>query len=983
MAQNAVDRNESGTAPKDGSKPNVRPGPPTPPVAPEAATRLRAELPDAVAATLRGMGDPQVVLAIETDIDLLGDYVPQWLVATADRLLVFDTKGVATVQIGIPEVKDFQAIAGVGSGIVQAQVDGVWLDLVRFSNGQKYWFGRLVKRLKQLRAGDKLQLEDEDEHDPVRCRSCGLMLSFAGETCPRCIHRGAVMTRLFGLMRPYAASGAIMLMLLVAGVSLDMVGPGMIGFLVDHVLKTGDPARGQLPGFLQQMNSTSLLLLIVGVIALVAVCRQTVNAINGRISSRVGTLITFDIRNRLVEHMERLSISYYDRQPTGSLVGRVAYDTNAIQDFMGQLTGGFVVQILLVVLSGTMMCRISPQLALWTLLPAPFVLAGTVAFYRFVYPKYHRLWDRSNRQAGLLSGVLSGIRVVKAFAQEERELDRFRTAATELRNARLRVDFSAATFYPIMGLVFSSGGWLIWYIGGQRVLGGKLTLGDLMAFFGYLGMFYGPLSSLTQLTNWLTNFTTQVHRIFEVLDTPVSITDTQDAVAIPVMRGDIEFNNVVFGYTRQTPVIKGVNMKIDAGQKIGVVGRSGSGKTTIINLLCRFYDVDEGTVSIDGIDVRRIARHDLHRQIGLVLQEPFLFRGTIWDNLIYGRSDAAIEQVLAASRAANCHDFIMRRYHAYDTWVGEGGAGMSGGEKQRTSIARALLCDPRVLILDEATSSIDSESELAIQLALAHLVRGRTTIAVAHRLSTLRNSDRILVFDDGKIIEQGSHAELMAIKGKYAKLVEIQSAAAPGASIDALVQKEKEKTEPVPLADLPRDPLTGLTPINAHEIRWMTPENSAIHLGDRNALHLTVINERIYHGVFALRCLPVRCRDQYISLRFVDTENREQEIGMIRDLADWPESAQKLIQDSLLRRYFVHTIRRIRSIKQFSGFLSFDVETDLGPRDFILRYTGSAATDYGKSGRILVDVEANRYVLPDLNELPASERQLFERYIYW
>ena len=956
--------------------------------APPIATRLRAQLPEPLARSLNtlGVADEDVILAIESDINLLGEYEPQWLIATAQKVYVFDLAIQSTplLQVTIAEVKEFQTVAGVGSGIVQAQVDGVWLDLLRYSNGQKYWFGRLSKRLKQLRAGDDIELEQEDEHDPCRCRTCGLMLSFTGETCPRCIHRGAVMSRLFGLMRPYAGSGAIMLVLLITGVSLDMVGPQMTGFLVDHVLKTNDPGRGQLPGFLQQIQSpTTLLLLIVGVIAMVAICRQTVNAINGRISSRVGTLITFDIRNRLVEHMERLSISYYDRQPTGSLVGRVAYDTNAIQDFMGQLTGGFVVQILLVVLSGTMMCSISPQLALWTLLPAPFVLAGTVAFYRFVYPKYHRLWDRSNRQAGLLSGVLSGIRVVKAFAQEERELDRFRTAAKDLRDARLRVDFSAATFYPIMGLVFSTGGWLIWYIGGQRVLGGDLTLGKLMTFFGYLGMFYGPLSSLTQLTNWLTNFTTQVHRIFEVLDTPVSINDTKDPVAIPVMKGDIEFSNVVFGYTRQTPVIKGVNLKIDAGQKIGVVGRSGSGKTTIINLLCRFYDVDEGTVTIDGVDVRRIARHDLHRQIGLVLQEPFLFRGTIWDNLVYGRADASIEQVLAAARAANCHDFVMRRYHAYDTWVGEGGAGMSGGEKQRTSIARALLCDPRVLILDEATSSIDSESELAIQQALAHLVRGRTTIAVAHRLSTLRNSDRILVFDDGKIIEQGTHAELMAIKGKYAKLVEIQTATAPGSSVDALLAKQKEPAAAAEIVDLPRDPLTGLTPITAHELRWLTPANSSIHLGDRNALHLTVINERIYHGVFALRCLPVRYRDQYISLRYIDTENREQEIGLLRDLSDWPEDAQGLIRDSLLRRYFVHVIQRIHSIKQFSGFLSFDVETDLGPRTFILRYTGSAATDYGKAGRILVDVEANRYVLPDVGDLPPGERQLFERYIYW
>lgn len=365
---------------------------------------------------------------------------------------------------------------------------------------------------------------------------------------------------------------------------------------------------------------------------------------------------------------------------------------------------------------------------------------------------------------------------MKAFSQDARENERFVSSVEYQHAVRKGVNYSSSMFSPVMALVFSMGGFIVWYAGGRLVLEDRgVTLGTLMAFLGYLSMFYGPLQGLTELSAWTTSFLASSQRIFDILDTPAAIEDRIDALPLKEVKGAIEFKNVTFGYDPYSPVLKDISMKIEPGQFIGIVGKSGSGKSTLVNLLCRFYDVQAGTVKIDGIDVRDLRREDLRKHVGIVLQEPFLFRATITQNIAYGRPEASSHEILDAAKAAYAHDFIMRQPLGFDTQLGERGAGLSGGERQRVSLARAILYDPDILVLDEATSSVDTESEQEIRRALAVICKGRTTIAIAHRLSTLQGADQIYVIDEGYLAESGSHEELMAKEGIYWKLVKIQT----------------------------------------------------------------------------------------------------------------------------------------------------------------------------------------------------------------
>jgi ATP-binding cassette subfamily B protein len=732
-----------------------------------AASVMAGACPSEVAGAAAEAGIPgaECLFSVRSDLALDGSTDDVWLVVGRGVIAAFSTgkEGARLVSgpFSVAAIQKVRCFQTVGSAFLQFRIDGLYVSSVRYSNSRREAFSRARIQINRLTDGQPVQAEALLRASEMSCGKCGLPLPSRGAACSRCGRHHGIFVRSLGLMRPYWRAMSLLLGMMLAGVGLDLIPPQLTRILVDSVLPRKDMA--------------ALPLILLGLVS-AAGLRCLLNVSIGRISSMVGTRITRELRERLQQKLMSLSVDYYNRHSVGSLMGRVAYEVDYFQGFVAQVAQGFVPQLLVVLGVGTMLFFMNWKLALLVLVPIPFVVIGTIIFWKKIYPRYYRFWDSQSKMTQLLSGLLSGVRMVKTFGQEEREKGRFSNCAGNMQEARRRLEMGSATFNPIMTFVFGLGGMIVWYAGGRMIMGEEISLGVLMAFFGYLGMFYGPISAMSMFSNWVTGFLSAGQRVFEVLDSGSMLPESASPVRARHLAGAIEFKGVTFGYDPYLPVLKNVSFRIEPGEFVGVVGKSGSGKTTIVNLICRFYDCQQGQVLIDGHDVKDIMQEDIHRQIGLVLQEPFLFRGTIAENIAYGRPDSTPMEIVDAARSANAHEFTSRRALGYDTRLGEHGAGLSGGERQRISIARALLCDPRVLILDEATSSVDTESEQEIQKAFATLCKGRTTIAIAHRLSTLKNSDRILVIDDGKLAETGTHEELMArTDGIYHKLVKIQT----------------------------------------------------------------------------------------------------------------------------------------------------------------------------------------------------------------
>ncbi|MHC5035169.1 MAG: ABC transporter ATP-binding protein, partial [Planctomycetota bacterium] len=545
------------------------------------------------------------------------------------------------------------------------------------------------------------------------------------------------------------------------GVPLGLAPPYLTKILVDDVL---DGSR-----------NPKHLLTVVAVLAGVGLAATLLDILRGRLSAWLGSSIMHDVRFDLYQAIQRLSLRRHDKTQTGALLSRLTWDTQMLNFIFIEVGVYFFPNLLRLVGTCAILFWMNWWLALLVLVPTPVVVILTMYFYRLLSRLYHRLWQRRARMTALATDSISGVRVVKASSQELKEIQRFDGRSTELCYATAHAESVWATAWPVIAYATTIGAFLVWYFGGLGVLRGAVSVGTLIAFIGYLFMFYGPVQMLTQWSNFANRAFTAAQRLFEITDAEQEAYDDPDAQPLKDPQGGFRFEDVHFSYVKDRPVLKGMDVEVRPGEMIGLVGQSGVGKTTITNLICRFYDVDDGAIRLDGLDLRKIRLRDLRQHIGIVPQESFLFNGTVTENIAYAKPGATRDEVIQAAVIANAHGFIVRLPDGYDTRVGERGARLSGGEKQRIAIARAILQDPKVLILDEATSSVDTETEQLIQDALANLVKGRTTFAIAHRLSTLKNADRLLLIDDGKVAEFGSHGELLAKKGKYHKLVEMQS----------------------------------------------------------------------------------------------------------------------------------------------------------------------------------------------------------------
>ena len=1002
-------------------RPNHTPAGATTPTAPPAGSL--PPLPPSVLQSLdrAGLNHSHILLSIDTDVSLDGRPGSEWLVVTPDHLSVVgkpagDTASGILRSVLWSGVDQVRTAAGAGGGTLQVREGGDWVDLLRYSNAMATRFHKVSRALEQARnaapAGESPEVlpgwsegdPREGPLDPPRCRSCRLRLSNREDSCPRCMQKGQILRRVASLLQPYTRGAVLLCLLTFLGVVAELAPPKLQQYMVDDILsgRANTAAADLQPGAAIPPDFQTALLVVVLALAFSRVLLSIVGVAKGRLASAIGTGITATLRDEMVTKLQSLSIAYYDRHQVGSMISRVAHDSEALHGLMHQITGGFLLQIVQLFGVGAMLVWINPKLALFTLIPVPLVILGSWIFWRHVYPRHYRLWDASSKQMAALSGMLSGIRVVKAFAQEPRERARFHSASDHLRHWRQWVEHTNTTYAASMQIVFGLGGLIVWYVGGRDVIGGQMTLGQLIAFLAYLAMFYAPLGALSNFTTWLTSFLSGSQRVLELLDTPAVIMEPKQPVPWEHVRGRIRFDNVTFGYDRNQPVLRDVSFEVRPGEMVGIVGRSGSGKTTLVNLLSRFHDVQEGSITVDGIDIRDLSMHDLREKLGVVFQESFLFRGTIWKNLSFGRPQATIEEGLAAAQAAGAHDFLCRQPLAYETLLGEHGAGLSGGEKQRLSIARTLLYDPRVLVLDEATSNIDAEAEKSIQEALAVLVRGRTTIAIAHRLSTLRNADRILAFDRGQLVEQGTHAELLAADGIYARLVRIQTQVSKQPTVDTLLLEDNPPPDAEPTqstAEPVREAAANTTPSTAVNIQWLDPHTHRFAIGEHDRIELGRFDgeeptdpqrrvdgrtpARVAAGIFVMRTFPAMHPEAYLSVRGWTESGDEIELGMIRELAEWSDSDKHIVRTALARRSLVRSIERVHEAKLAHGYLDLDVETDVGRQAFTIRWTQSQAVDYGVDGKLLVDTEENQWVIRRVADLPRPDRERFLQYIYW
>ena len=484
--------------------------------------------------------------------------------------------------------------------------------------------------------------------------------------------------------------------------------------------------------------------------------------------------VTADIRSQLYRRLELLSLQFYDKRQVGAVMSRVTTDSSRLQMFLVDGLPYIVIEAMMLLGILAALFMMSWSLAILVLIPVPLIMIWGYAFYRRMRKFFTRWMQSWSETMARVNEALTGIRVVKAFAQEKQEIRVFKRRNDKLTRIGIATEVNRGIFYKTMTLLTAAGVIIVWYYGGLEVIDGELTLGTLMAFYSYMMLLYGPLEWFGMVNSWMTRAMAGAERIFEIIDTPSEAYQDPNAVPMPNIEGRVTFDDVTFGYDKSKPVLHDIDLDVKPGEMIGLVGKSGVGKTTTVNLICRFYDVDRGSIAVDGVDLRDIRLEDLRSQIGIVLQEPFLFSGSIAENIGYGKPGATFDEIVEAARAAHAHDFIVTKPDGYDTLIGERGESLSGGERQRVSIARAILHDPRILILDEATSSVDVQTEKRIQDAVARLVKGRTTFAIAHRLSTLRNADRLLVMDAGRVVEMGTHRELLERKGAFYKLVQMQ-----------------------------------------------------------------------------------------------------------------------------------------------------------------------------------------------------------------
>jgi ATP-binding cassette subfamily B protein len=699
----------------------------------------------------------RIYYAVPFDVAEDGSFLPDsYLVVTTKHLWVI-SKGELREKLDLSQCRHAKAEPKIGCGLLVLEHQGVNRFVVQYSAKHLARYAYVARGINILISGR----EDEvvsGEYEKI-CPNCGKAIP-GTRYCQHCSKEGGFWRNFLSMAVPYKKSfvGIITLMILASVVTL--LNPEVQKHLVDEVLTKGN-------------GGMSVAFTCLGIMFGLSVGIVVINILKSYYCTVLGARIAKDLREQLFAKIQILSLSFINDRRPGELMNRIVSDTGKIREFMEKTFCNMFTVCFIFICDVIFMLALNVKLALFSFIFIPIAAAVTYGFRKNIHRRFHLQWKRNDDVNSNLQDVISGMRVVKSYGREEAEKVKFNYLADEFCHVQTRNEVFWAVFNPWMNFLMGAGVFLVVYFGGIDVLDGEMTTGELLQFVTYTQLLYQYLNWMTNMPRSLINLISGIERINDVLAQEPFIEDVEHPVDLDV-QGEIEFKHATFGYKSYQPVLEDLNLTIRKGEMIGIVGASGTGKSTLINLIMRLYEVDDGNLLVDGYDIKEIRSDKFHSQIGVVLQETFLFSGTILNNIRFSRPDATYEEVIRAAKMANAHEFISKTPDGYNTYVGEKGYNLSGGERQRIAIARAILNEPNLLILDEATASLDTESEYMIQKALERLTDGRTTFAIAHRLSTLKNADRLIVIDGHQVAEVGSHEELIRKRGIYYRLVKAQ-----------------------------------------------------------------------------------------------------------------------------------------------------------------------------------------------------------------
>jgi ATP-binding cassette subfamily B protein len=729
-----------------------------------------AVLPASVRCLARGALGGEVMLYALVDLDEELRFCERWLVVGEHAVALVQAGGVSSFPRSA--LKAVSNEAGLSCRVLRLHGEAGHAPLaeLRFTQRQRRAVDAIAFVLEQALEGRAIVTVEADR--AYQEAVFGPVREAQALVTP---NKLAVVWRLLSYLHRYRTRVAFGTTAAVAIAVLSMLPPFITGRLVDRVVGPVQRGAAVTP---ELVRSAWLGVFAMGV---VYVLRQLCLWARLRLMAELGELVAGDLRDEVYAHLQRLSMSFFSRKKTGSLITRVSSDTDRLWEFLAFGVVEVSLSLVMLVCLGAVLISLDPALGLVMTAPVPLLCFAIYRNGKSMERLFVRAWRKWSLVTDLLSDTIPGMRVVKAFNQEGHENRRFAARNHDVVGEFNRIHSVWTGFWPRLTFGIQLTALAVWAFALPRLLGGHsrfgapLSLGTFVSFLLYSAMFVQPIETVGQVARILHRATTSAHRVFEVLDTKPEVVDCPEPVRLGTLRGDVEFRDVTFSYDGIRQVVRGVSFHVRPGELIGLVGPSGGGKSTLANLLTRFYDVTGGSVRVDGVDLRELEQGAYRRQVGIVLQDPYLFHGSVLENIRYGLPEATLDQVIEAARAANVHDFVCKLPLGYDTVVGERGHTLSGGERQRVSIARAVLRDPRILILDEATSAVDTETEQKIQEAMDRLVAGRTVFAIAHRLSTLHKASRLFVIENGWLVEQGTHAELVALpNGTYRKLFTLQ-----------------------------------------------------------------------------------------------------------------------------------------------------------------------------------------------------------------